>query len=104
MAFGITRDELIEWKRCVERNEIAFLTHYWLNKRFPGCNTVTKVGCADVRRLVQWGKQYGLKEEWIDHKEGYPHFDLFGKYEHGILTKEGLLSQLKRFKKEDVHK
>ncbi len=99
MAFGITREELMNWKRNVENNQVSFFTHYWLDERFPGCNTVTKVGCADVSRLIEWGEQYGLKKEWIDYKEAYPHFDLFGKYETDILEKEGLLDQLDRFKK-----
>ncbi|ALC85514.1 MULTISPECIES: hypothetical protein [unclassified Bacillus (in: firmicutes)] len=99
MAFGITRDELNEWKRNVHNEQIAFLTHYWVDKRFPGCNTVTKVGCSNLSILIEWGKQYGLKEEWIDFKEGYPHFDLFGKHEYDIMKKEGQLEQLKRFKK-----
>lgn len=98
MAFGITRDELYEWKRQVKNGQIAFLTHYWIDKRFPGCKTVTKVGCSNISDLIEWGKQYGLKEEWIDLKEEYPHFDLFGKYEYDILKEEGLLLQLKRFK------
>ena len=98
MAFGITRDELNEWKRQVKNEQIAFLTHYWVDKRFPGCKTVTKVGCSNISTLIEWGKKYGLKEQWIDLKEGYPHFDLFGKYEYDIMEEEGLLSQLKRFK------
>lgn len=98
MAFGITRDELTEWKRRVKNEQIAFLTHYWIDNRFPGCKTVTKVGCGNISTLVEWGKQYGLKEEWIDLKEEYPHFDLFGKYEYDIMKKEGHLEQLKRFK------
>ncbi|WP_313892355.1 hypothetical protein [Psychrobacillus sp.] len=97
MAFGITREELVEWKLSVQNEKIAFLTHYWIDERFPGCKTVTKVGCGNLSILIEWGKQYGLKEEWIDHKEGYPHFDLFGKYEYDILKNEGLLDQLKRF-------
>lgn len=98
MAFGINRDELKSWKQSVENKEIAFLTHYWLDERFPGCNTVTKVGCSDINKLIEWGKQYDLKEEWIDYKEAYPHFDLFGKYELEIMEKEGLLNQLRRFR------
>ena len=43
------------------------------------------------------GKQYGLKPEWIDMREDYPHFDLFGKHEHDILLNEGLIEQLERF-------
>ncbi|WP_391122872.1 hypothetical protein [Psychrobacillus sp. L3] len=98
MAFGITRKELDEWKNHVTNGQIAFLTHYWIDQRFPGCKTVTKVGCSNLSTLIEWGRQYGLKEEWIDLKEGYPHFDLFGQYEYDILKEEGLLSQLKRFK------
>lgn len=97
MAFGIKRQELLSWKEAVSRGEISFLTHYWLDERFPGCKTVTKVGCADVERLIHWGNQYGLKPEWIDFKKGYPHYDLFGHYQESILSKEGMLNQLKRF-------
>jgi len=98
MAFGITRSELNEWKRQVKNGQIAFLTHYWIDKRFPGCKTVTKVGCSNIAVLIEWGKQHGLKEEWIDWKESYPHFDLFGHYEYEIMEKEGHLDRLKRFK------
>lgn len=97
MAFGIKREELNAWKQAVQAGEIAFLTHYWVDDRFPGCKTVTKAGCADLPKLVQWGKQYGLKAEWIDLRADYPHFDLFGKIEKEILTKEGFSSQLERF-------
>lgn len=97
MAFGIKRHELLSWKEEVLRGEIAFLTHYWLDDRFPGCKTVTKVGCSDVDLLIKWGAQYGLKEEWIDYKENYPHFDLFGHHQEMIMRKEGILDQLHRF-------
>ncbi|WP_318614574.1 hypothetical protein [Sporosarcina sp. YIM B06819] len=97
MAFGIKRDELVAWKKSVSNDEIAFLTHYWLDERFPGCHTVTKAGCADLDKLAQWGKQYGLKREWIDLRDDYPHFDLFGKHERDILLAEGLSNQLERF-------
>lgn len=49
MAFGTNRTELSAWKRAVRAGEIAFLTHYWLDDRFPGCKTVTKVA---VRMLI----------------------------------------------------
>lgn len=97
MAFGINRAELQAWKKAVSGGEIAFLTHYWLDERFPGCKTVTKVGCADLERLIAWGKQYHLKPEWIDMRDHYPHFDLFGQHEHDILLAEGLTEQLERF-------
>ncbi|WP_019414000.1 hypothetical protein [Paenisporosarcina sp. TG20] len=97
MAFGIKRTELESWKKAVGRGEIAFLTHYWLDERFPGCRTVTKVGCSDIDRLIRWGNQYGLKPEWIDYKKDYPHFDLFGHFQETIMQKEGMMDQLQRF-------
>jgi len=98
MAFGIGRTELQVWKRSVSKGDIAFLTHYWLDERFPGCKTVTKVGCSDIEKLIEWGKKYGLKAEWIDMREDYPHFDLFGHHERDILKNEGLTKQLERFR------
>ncbi len=56
MAFGIKRDELMAWKKAVSSGEIAFLTHYWIDERFPGCKTVTKAGCADIRKTERMGK------------------------------------------------
>lgn len=97
MAFGINRQELRIWKATVSAGEMAFLTHYWLDDRFPGCKTVTKAGCADLEKLISWGAQYGLKREWIDMRDDFPHFDLFGQYEREILMKEGLAGLLKRF-------
>ncbi|MCG3088755.1 hypothetical protein [Sporosarcina cyprini] len=97
MAFGIDRKELMAWKKAVENGHIAFLTHYWLDDRFPGCKTVTKVGCSDLPKLIRWGEKYGLKPEWIDHRKDYPHYDLFGKQERTILEQEGKIEQLHRF-------
>ncbi|MDQ6598283.1 hypothetical protein [Bacillus salipaludis] len=95
MAFGIRRDELNEWKRKIDHGEIAFLTHYWLDERFPEYKTVTKVGCNDLEKLAEWGSKYGLKREWIDHrKDGYSHFDLLGKRQKEILQAEGLLDHI----------
>lgn len=95
MAFGIKRAELMEWKRKVAEGQIAFITHYWLDERFPGSKTVTKVGCRDIKRLIDWGNQYGLKPEWIDTRNiMYPHFDLIGKSQVEILTKEGLVDYI----------
>ncbi|WP_404333019.1 hypothetical protein [Mesobacillus maritimus] len=91
MAFGIKREELIEWKAKVARGEIAFITHYWLDDRFPGTKSVTKVGCRDIEKLAAWGKQYGLEPQWIDKRKAtMPHFDLFGERRDAILKKEGL--------------
>ncbi|MDN7245681.1 hypothetical protein ACSFXN_07590 [Planococcus sp. 1R117A] len=97
MAFGIKREELNRWKQNVEAGNIAFLTHYWIDDRFPGCSTVTKVGCSDLEKLEQWGKQYGLKAEWMDLRGDYPHFDLFGDHQRRILSAEGMMEQLNRF-------
>lgn len=98
MAFGINRSELKEWKQQVSKGEIAFLTHYWLDDRFPDCNTVTKVGCNDLVKLINWGEKYNLKPEWIDHNPAYPHFDLLGDRQREILRKEQKWHQLKKFK------
>lgn len=98
MAFGIDRQQLREWKHAVKCGEIAFLTHYWLDDRFPTVNTVTKAGCSDVEKLIKWGKQYGLQPEWIHAREEYPHFDLLGERQVDILKQEGKLHQLTRLK------
>ncbi|WP_028402977.1 hypothetical protein [Ectobacillus panaciterrae] len=97
MAFGIKREELQLWKEKVKKGEIAFITHYWLDERFPGMKTVTKVGCADLEKLAQWGEKYGIPSRAIDKRSEYPHFDLLGERQIEILTQENLLEQLKRF-------
>ncbi|KOO46666.1 hypothetical protein [Priestia koreensis] len=97
MAFGIKRAELVAWKKKVRSGEIAFLTHYWIDDRFPGAHTVTKVGCADLNKLIEWGKKYDIPAKYIHHQEGYPHFDLLGDRQVDILSKENMLHQLERF-------
>lgn len=97
MAFGITRKELSEWKNSVLKGEIAFLTHYWLDERFPEANTVTKVGCIDLERLTAWGRKYDLKESWIDQRNSFPHFDLIGERQIFILKKEKQWEHIRRF-------
>ena len=95
MAFGIKRHELDEWKAKIDRGELAFLTHYWLDDRFPDCSTVTKVGCRNLERLAEWGRKYGLRPEWIDKRNNnYPHFDLLGTKQAEILKQEGIESPL----------
>ncbi len=98
MAFGIKRSDVEKWKQKLEDGEIAFLTHYWKDERFPFCRTVTKVGCKDIEKLKNWGKQYGLQPEWIDMRNpSRPHFDLLGEKQQMILKKEGLMEHLDRF-------
>ncbi|MCG5103393.1 hypothetical protein [Oceanobacillus alkalisoli] len=97
MAFGINRQELHRWKLEVSSGQIAFLTHYWIDERFPGCDTVTKVGCSDIEKLKTWGRSHELDEYWIDYKDKYPHYDLFGEYQREILRKEAIWEQIKRF-------
>ncbi|AXN41168.1 MULTISPECIES: hypothetical protein [Peribacillus] len=95
MAFGIKRVDVVAWKQQIDQGQIAFLTHYWLDDRFPGCKTVTKVGCNDLERLAEWGKKYGLKKEWIHHrKDGYSHFDLLGARQKEILKAEDIKERL----------
>ncbi|WP_059103457.1 hypothetical protein [Shouchella shacheensis] len=97
MAFGITRGELDEWKERANRGEIALLTHLWYDKRFPEHRTVTKAACADRNKLIAWGQSYGLKPEWLHHRETFSHFDLLGAHQQEILHAEGKLGQLERF-------
>ena len=76
---------------------MPFLPTIGCDDRFPECKTVTKVGCSDMQKLMEWGKKYHLKPEWIDmRKDGYSHFDLLGDKQREILEKEGLLHQLLR--------
>lgn len=98
MAFGITRAELKKWKEAVERGEIAYLTHYWLDPRFPGTRTVTKVGCSDMKRLSDWCFANGLNPKYIHDREKFPHFDLIGARQREILEKEQLWEHLDRFR------
>src|SRR5699024_897874 len=98
MAFSLTRKELNEWKKQVISGEIAIITHYWLDSRFPDATTVTKVGCTNIQKLIDWGKKYDLKPEWIDLKENYTHFDLFGEIQIKVLLNEKQFDQIKRFK------
>lgn len=97
MAFGLARNELINWKSEVSSGRIAFLTHYWMDERFPGCYTVTKVGCNDLEKLIAWGKTYNLQPNWIHMDDNYPHFDLFGEKQKSILMSEQQWSHLRKF-------
>lgn len=97
MAFGINRTQLIQWKRSVEAGQIAFLTHYWLDERFPGIRTVTKVGCADIGKLKQWCISHNLNPAYIHYRDRYPHFDLLGREQLRILKAEGLQEQIDHF-------
>src|SRR5699024_7454674 len=96
MAFGIKKDELKAWKAKVEKGEIAFITHFWEDARFPNSTSVTKVCCSNIDKLIAWGKQYDLKARWIDYSH-YPHFDLFGDKQKEILKQEGFLDQMQKF-------
>ncbi|MCQ4087099.1 hypothetical protein [Saccharibacillus sp. JS10] len=102
MAFGIRRQELSAWKKSVERGEIAFLTHFWLDPRFPGITSVTKVGCSDLNQLTTWCIDNGLPPQYIHKRDRYPHFDLMGTKQAEILRKEGLWDQLHRFVERDL--
>ncbi|GGG55895.1 hypothetical protein [Paenibacillus radicis (ex Gao et al. 2016)] len=97
MAFGIKRAEMNEWKRKVSQGEIAYLTHYWLDPRFPNMKTVTKVGCSDLNKLAAWCRENGLNPRYIHARAEYPHFDLLGPKQKEILKREKLYDQLERF-------
>jgi cbb3-type cytochrome oxidase cytochrome c subunit len=97
MAFGIKRQEMEQWKAAVARGEIAFLTHYWLDPRFPDMRTVTKVGCADMGKLSRWCLDHGLNPRYIHARSEYPHFDLLGPKQREILKQANQMEQLERF-------
>ncbi|MDR7072273.1 hypothetical protein [Fictibacillus barbaricus] len=97
MAFGINKHELKNWKKEVRAGNIAFITHFWMDPRFPGEKSVTKVGCNDLNKLTLWGERHGLKAEWIHKREAYPHFDLIGDKQRLIMKKEGRFNELKKF-------
>lgn len=100
MAFGVSKQELKKWKQAARDGEVAFLTHFWYDPRFPEYKTVTKAACIDEEKLIAWGKQYNLKRNWIHVDNHFPHFDLIGQTELEILTAEGkqnkLLEMLKK--------
>ncbi|MGP4059938.1 hypothetical protein [Halobacillus sp. H74] len=98
MAFGVKRAELDAWKERVKAGEIAILTHFWLDERFPGCDTVTKVGCADLDKLEKWGDKHSLEAAWIHRDPYHPHFDLFGDRQYEILVKENCWNHIERFR------
>jgi hypothetical protein len=98
MAFGIKRAELKQWKEAVTRGEIAFLTHYWYDERFPGITSVTKVGCSDLQRLTAWCLTHGLNPKYIHHRPPFPHYDLMGTKQREVLRKEQQWEQVTRFK------
>lgn len=98
MAFGVHREELEAWKQTVSQGEIAYLTHYWLDARFPGITTVTKVGCSDPDKLVAWCLEHGLDPQYIHNRSPFPHFDLIGPKQREVLIEENLWDQLQRFR------
>ncbi|MNK30546.1 hypothetical protein D3C87_489650 [compost metagenome] len=98
MAFGVSRQELNDWKERVRRGEIAYLTHYWLEPRWPGITTVTKVGCSDLQKLTAWCREHGLNPKYIHQRQPYPHYDLIGLKQMAILKQEQLWDQIERFK------
>lgn len=97
MAFGITRDELKAWQKKASAGDIAIITHYWTDPRFPTATSVTKVGSSDIKKLKAWGKQYGLNEHWIDYHAEYPHYDLFAPFQQLVLEQEDKQDQIRRF-------
>jgi hypothetical protein len=98
MAFGITREELTQWKEAVTQGEIAFLTHFLLEPRFPGITSVTKAGCANLERLSEWCIANGLNPKYIHNRSPFPHYDLIGPKQKEILQKERLWRHLERFR------
>lgn len=97
MAFGISKQELQQWKEIVGRGGIALLTHYWFDPRFPQYTTVTKVGCSDLNLLTRWCKENGLDPRYIHNRQPYPHFDLIGPRQAELLQKYANDQHIPRF-------
>ncbi|GFN30261.1 hypothetical protein [Paenibacillus xylaniclasticus] len=97
MAFGVNRRELQEWKRRVCNGEIAVMTHYWYDERFPGNRSVTKVGCSDLDRLSDWCRSNGLEPKYIHQREHYPHFDVIGPKQREVLERMGRHDLIEKF-------
>src|SRR5699024_4869518 len=97
MAFGIKRSELWQWKKQVNEGKISIITHYWQDDRFPGCTTVTKIGCEDIDKLISWGEQYSLKSRWI-HQNAYTDCDVCEEKHKEILKQEERVEQLRHCK------
>ncbi|MBP1999064.1 hypothetical protein J2Z69_000083 [Paenibacillus shirakamiensis] len=97
MAFGIQRSELKAWKASVADGEIAYLTHFWYDSRFPDITTVTKVGCSDLTKLTQWCQKHQLNPKYIHLRPPFPHFDLMGRRQREILRQEEVWEQIDRF-------
>ncbi|MDQ0299248.1 hypothetical protein J2S78_001668 [Salibacterium salarium] len=97
MAFGINKRELENWKQQAQKEEIALITHFWYDPKFPHYHSVTKAANSNVNKLAEWGLQYGLKPEWIHHRDPFPHFDLLGEKQVQVLKEEGKYSQIERF-------
>lgn len=98
IAFGISKAELDHWKEQVEAGEIAYITHYWYDKRFPNFKTVTKVGCSNLEKLKAWCITHKLDPKYIHIRKQYPHFDLLGPYQIEVLKRLGLEDHIDRFK------
>lgn len=98
MAFGVRREELVQWKQSVLRGELAFLTHYWYDPRFPEITTITKAGCSNLERLTQWCRSHGLNPAYIHNRPPFPHYDLMGPKQKEILQKERLWHHIDKFK------
>ena len=92
------RNKEFPWGMLIILFPVFNLTHYWLDDRFPGCKTVTKVGCSNLDKLIAWGKRYDLKKEWIHLDPDYPHFDLFGDTQKKILVAEDKWDHIEKFR------
>ncbi|MFA9559596.1 hypothetical protein ACERII_19990 [Evansella sp. AB-rgal1] len=106
MAFGLKKSDIEKWKKRANEGEVAFITHFWFDERFPQYRTVTKAACANKDTLIQWGQKYNLKPEWIHDRKDFPHFDLLGDRQRDILKKENQYEQLEKLltKGKDVMK
>lgn len=64
----------------IRAGEIIILKCPW-NRPVPGgwAKLIVKVMCSDQEKLLAWGRERGIPEEWLHvSRTGIAHFDLWG--------------------------
>lgn len=73
-----------------------------IGKGDPLCHVYSD---RSLDELVAWGREHGLKPEWIHRHSSMPHFDAFGRHlEHcgeGVSRRE-LVEDIRRWRRGEV--
>ena len=73
------------------------LPHIDVRKGDPMCHVYSD---ESLEELVAWGREHGLKPEWI-HDSALPHFDAFGERLEGCgegVTRKTLVADIRRWR------